>query len=93
MSRNSLAIGKWTLFSSGVLAACISIFVIFTPITSAATAMAQCGADSYVDCTGGTYCTAVDDVGCTCYNAKHKVVSRHSCSEADPGGDEELIED
>lgn len=65
----------------------VSIFLTsFLTIVSAAQAWAQCGNDSYAECSGGVRCTATDQVGCSCYDASGHRVDHHSCKDADPGG-------
>ena len=80
MKRNFV---KRILLLLGMTGACIS-FLLLTNPTSAffPTATAYCGADSSVDCWGGTRCEAVDNRYCKCTGAGGHWVSYHSCSEA-----------
>jgi hypothetical protein len=61
---------------------CILSSVVIVGKASDPTAWAQCGSDSYVDCSGGVRCTSTDDVGCKCYSSTGRIVSRHSCAYA-----------
>lgn len=77
-----LAFLKWSFLSLAV----VSIFLSLSLIRVGATpsSWAQCGTDSYVECSGGTRCTSTDNRGCACYDSAGRVVDKHSCSEAAP---------
>lgn len=89
MKEMSSRITKRFLLFLGTVVAFSSLLVVSTQIVEAASASAQCGSDSYADCSGGVRCTATDDVGCACYDSGGQVVSRHSCKYASP---EELLD-
>jgi hypothetical protein len=78
--KTTLGVMKWSALSLGVA----SIFMSFSLVVRAAGSWAQCGADSYVDCSGGVRCTETDQVGCACYDSGGHVVDKHSCKEAAP---------
>jgi hypothetical protein len=80
---------RWSLLSLGVA----SIFLSLSLIVRAASSWAQCGADSYVECSGGVRCTETDQVGCACYDSGGRVVSKHSCREAAPDESYAMIEE
>jgi hypothetical protein len=74
---------KRLLLLSGMTGACISFLIMANSISAFfPTATAYCGADSYVDCAGGSRCEAVDNRYCRCTSPNGHVVSYHSCSEA-----------
>ncbi len=80
----SLKLVNVSLLSIGGVAIALSLALIYTPIVSASSSWAQCGSDSYVNCSGGVTCSSTDDVGCSCKDANGRVVSRHSCRYASP---------
>jgi len=82
LNRTILGVMKWSLLSLGVA----SIFLSLSLIVKAASSWAQCGADSYIECSGGVRCTSTDQKGCACYDSGGRVVDKHSCKEAAPGG-------
>lgn len=84
---------KIVQFSLLVLAAgCIFMTSILT-VVKAAQSWAQCGNDSYIECSGGVRCTSTDQVGCSCYDAGGRRVDHHTCREASPGGIEMVEEE
>ena len=79
-NKKVLGVTKWSLLSIGVASICLSLSVI----VKAASSWAQCGADSYVEYSGGVRCTETDQVSYACYDANNKRVSYHTCREAAP---------
>lgn len=73
-------------FLCGLAITCIfsSIVIVVEASIPDPSSWAQCGADSYVECSGGVRCTATDNVGCKCYNSHGGIVSSHKCKEAAP---------
>ena len=84
---------KWALLCLGTASVLSSLFLVTVGAIPRAEAM--CGSDSYVGCRGGVTCTATDNVGCRCVDARGRVVSRHSCREAsqDRPGEEDIQEE
>lgn len=77
------SIAKWMLITLSTVVVMLSA-ILTSSALDPAQAWAQCGADSYVDCSGGVRCTSTDDKGCACYDSRGRVVDKHSCSEAAP---------
>lgn len=73
-------------FLLGLAVTCIfsSIVIVVKANIPGPYSWAQCGADSYVECTGGIRCTATDNVGCRCYDNRGAVVFSRKCSQAAP---------
>lgn len=82
IKKTGVNIAKWFLITLGTVI--ISLNVILSVSADPAQSWAQCGSDSYVDCSGGVRCTSTDDKGCACYDSRGRVVDKHSCSEASP---------
>lgn len=89
VNRNVLGVMRWSLLSLGAA----SIFLSLSMIVRAAGSWAQCGSDSYVECSGGVRCTSTDQVGCSCYDGSGKRVSYHTCSEASPDDGFAMLEE
>ncbi len=81
MKEKMLKFMKLGLLTSAVMCVLFSIAII-VKASDAPSSWAQCGADSYVDCSGGSRCVSTDNVGCRCYNSAGRIVSRHSCAYA-----------
>lgn len=83
MKRISLKILKALLVTSAVASIFLTCFLV--AVSAEVRIWAQCGEDSYIECSGYS-CSATDQVGCVCRNQAGRVTSKHSCSEASPGG-------
>ena len=81
VNRRALALIKWSLLALGIACIFLSLPLI---VGATPTSWAQCGSDSYVDCSGGVKCTATDQKGCACYNSNGSVAQKKSCKEAAP---------
>ena len=82
--KNILTKAKKFMLFVGIVCIISSITVLVRANMTDPYSWAQCGADSYVECSGGTRCTSTDNVGCKCYDRRGFVVMSHSCSEAAP---------
>ncbi len=89
MRKSGVAALKMGIVTLALL--CVGLTYVVT-VVRAAQSWAQCGADSYIECSGGVRCTSKDQVGCKCYDAAGRVVDKHSCSEASPGEEELLLD-
>lgn len=84
MKERILQITKTFLWGIAVTCIFSSIAVVVRASLPGPYSWAQCGADSYIECTGGIRCTATDNVGCRCYDNRGVVVYSRKCSEAAP---------